>query len=168
MNQFNEFIEVMSDASRSVMILDFKVQGGDSSRGYHLSVRPVSTENGHHSNVIAIKVVSPFAFKLLITLCEIDMGPYGTVLNANAYHQACDVFGGRVANNIIAVQQQALEVRFERSLQLFIAREAANRTKADDGIENKFEICERLSQNPRCKVRRPFGGAPFNWKYRCC
>lgn len=164
-NFFVIFVEVMNDGLHSELIVEPGIGSGDFLHGFFLGTRQALAEKERESITITINEVSPFSIGVLIALFERAVGLYASFININAYHQPGVEAGKKAANNIITIQRQVLEFLSQRERQPFTAEEIAKGIIADDEIENVFKICEHLSSNPGCKVKKLFGKSPFSAKY---
>ena len=151
---FAIFIEVLSDGCATSLEVEPGVTSGDFLHGFYLGTRQALAENNRESITITISEVNSRSVGLLIALFERAVGYYALLVNINAYHQPGVEAGKRAAGNVIATQNNILNLFSKNQGKNFTVQEIAKAIQMEQEKELIFKICEHLKSNSDRKIQK--------------
>lgn len=147
-NFFLTFIEVLEDRQGNSPEIDPGVTSGDYLSGFLQGTRKALYDNHRDSITVTIPQVNPRTVGALIALYERAVGLYGFLVNVNAYHQPGVEAGKKAAAEILALQNQVMEV-LKTHKQAFSLAELAEAAKQPQEVEAIYKIVRHLAANHR-------------------
>jgi glucose-6-phosphate isomerase len=164
-NSFVTFINTLSDQDDTQPFVDDQTTSSDFLHGFFLGTRQALSEKGRESISITLRDVSPFSIGVLIALFERAVGYYASLVGINAYHQPGVELGKKAASMILDLQRAMLNHLTNVQGTPLTATEIASALEVSTEAEHVFRICEHLSANPCCGVKRIPGNSWLDSSY---
>jgi glucose-6-phosphate isomerase len=146
-NFFVTFVEVLEAGAADLEVED-GATAGDYLRGFLLGTRRALTEAGRGSITLTVPRVDARVLGALIALFERAVGLYAELVHINAYHQPGVEAGKKAANEVLAVQRDAI-AHLRATGEALNARAVAAAIERPDEVETVFQILRGLAASGR-------------------
>jgi glucose-6-phosphate isomerase len=165
-NFFVTFVEVLKDREGGSLFVDPGVTSGDYLAGFLQGTREALSEAGRESLTITVEQIDARTIGALIALYERAVGLFASLLRINAYHQPGVEAGKKAAEEVLALQKEALSFLSASRGQSFNAEEIGSSIGHPDKTEQLFRMLRHLSANPdhavNMKRAEPLWGSRFS------
>ena len=145
-NFFITFVDVLEYGAKAIEV-DKNITPGDYLHGFLQGTRRALTESGRQSMTITVSRVDAKTIGALIALFERTVGLYASMIHINAYHQPGVEAGKKAASNVLALQNQCIELLADHKPRTI--DEIAAELKLEDEIEMIASMMTYLQANHR-------------------